>query len=300
MKRSGMRGGIGRSNYLPSEPLSLKTHPQFNERWLQDQIAKDPRILGLGDLTLKDYERRQFRSGRLDLLLEDDALAKRYEVEIQLGATDESHIIRTIEYWDNERKKFPHFDHCAVIVAEDITSRFLNVVSLFNRSIPLVALQVRAFVVGEYASLVFTKVFDEVRPDSTEHLLEEDRESVNREFWENKASKEMVGLADRCLELLREIEPALEMTYKKHYMGLSLQGLPHNFVIFKPQRSALRIELAIRLAEEQIQELESEGIEVSDYSTHYRKHPIRIRIGDFENVLGGLRKAFDWSKKSTA
>lgn len=63
---------------------------------------------------------------------------------IQLGKTDESHIIRTIEYWDLERKRYPQYDHTAVIVAEEITSRFLNVISLFNRNIPLVAIQMQA------------------------------------------------------------------------------------------------------------------------------------------------------------
>ena len=29
-----------------------------------------------------------------------------YEKEIQLGATDESHIIRTVEYWDIELEGF--------------------------------------------------------------------------------------------------------------------------------------------------------------------------------------------------
>ena len=65
----------------------------------------------------------------------------RYEVEVQLGATDESHIIRTIDYWDIERKRYPQYDHTAVIVAEDITSRFLNVISLFNGMIPNVVKQ---------------------------------------------------------------------------------------------------------------------------------------------------------------
>jgi hypothetical protein len=57
-------------------------------------------LLGLGDLVFKDAERRQPRAGRLDLLLSDPETHTRYEVEIQLGATDEAHIIRTIEYWD--------------------------------------------------------------------------------------------------------------------------------------------------------------------------------------------------------
>ncbi len=37
-----------------------------------------------------------------------------------LGAVDESHIIRTIEYWDVERQRYPTLQHRAVIVAEEI------------------------------------------------------------------------------------------------------------------------------------------------------------------------------------
>ena len=31
-----------------------------------------------------------------------------YEVEVMLGVLDESHIIRTIEYWDVERQRRPN------------------------------------------------------------------------------------------------------------------------------------------------------------------------------------------------
>ena len=54
-----------------------------------------------------------------------------YEIEIQLGATDPRHIIRTIEYWDTEKKRYPQYDYCAVIVVEEITGRFMNVISFF-------------------------------------------------------------------------------------------------------------------------------------------------------------------------
>jgi hypothetical protein len=47
-----------------------------------------------------------------------------------------------------------------VIVAEDITSRFLNVIGLFNGFIPLIALQMSALKFGDQISLVFTKVVD--------------------------------------------------------------------------------------------------------------------------------------------
>ncbi|KGG14483.1 MULTISPECIES: hypothetical protein [unclassified Prochlorococcus] len=74
---------------------------------MQDIIADNPCILGIGDIILKDKERIHQGAGRLDLLLQDADGSGRYEVEIQLGTTDESHIIRTIEYWDIERKRYP-------------------------------------------------------------------------------------------------------------------------------------------------------------------------------------------------
>jgi hypothetical protein len=80
--------------FRKSRAVSLKMHDTYNEKWLQAQIAEDPSLLGLGDLLVKDIERRQPRAGRLDPLLTDPETHTRYEGEIQLGATDESHITR--------------------------------------------------------------------------------------------------------------------------------------------------------------------------------------------------------------
>src|SRR5947209_446411 len=124
--------------------LSLKSHPEYNEAWVQAVIADDPSLLGLPSTIVKDKERSHKGAGRLDMLLQDEDGTGRYEVEIQLGASDESHIIRTIEYWDLERRKYPQYEHTAVLVAEDITSRFLNVVSLFNGFIPIMAIKMTA------------------------------------------------------------------------------------------------------------------------------------------------------------
>ena len=119
----------------------MKNDPTLNERWLHELLIDNPSLLGLGKLEVRDSERRQPSGGRLDLLLQDVDNGMRYEVEIQLGAMDESHIIRTIEYWDIERRRYPQYDHIAVIVAEDVTSRFLNVISLLNGAIPLIAIK---------------------------------------------------------------------------------------------------------------------------------------------------------------
>ena len=72
--------------YTAPEEINLKTDPNYNEKWVQEIIAKDPTILGLGELVLRDKERIQPRAGRLDLLLQDPKSLRRYEVELQLGA----------------------------------------------------------------------------------------------------------------------------------------------------------------------------------------------------------------------
>jgi len=85
-------------------------------------------LLGLGELDVIDRERTQFAGGRLDMLLADtDPEANaRYEVEVMLGPTDPNHIIRCIEYWDVERRRYPAYNHIAVLIAEEVTSRFLT------------------------------------------------------------------------------------------------------------------------------------------------------------------------------
>ena len=80
------------------EKLNLLTHKELNETWVQQVIADDPTVLGLGDLILKDKYRIHLKAGRLDLPFQDAESKRRYEVEIQLGKVDESQIIRTIEY----------------------------------------------------------------------------------------------------------------------------------------------------------------------------------------------------------
>ncbi len=62
-------------------------------------------LLGLGDLQVIKRERIQASGGRIDFLMGDFESDIRYEIEVMLGPVDESHIIRTIEYWDVERQR---------------------------------------------------------------------------------------------------------------------------------------------------------------------------------------------------
>jgi hypothetical protein len=265
--------------YVAPEKVSLKNNSELNEKWVQERLAESPSILGLGDLILKDKERIQPRAGRLDLLLQDAESNHRYEVEVQLGQTDESHIIRTIEYWDIERKRYPQYDHTAVIVAEDITSRFLNVISLFNGFIPLIAIQMNAIKVGDSISLICTTVLNEM----SFGLVEEDEEShevTDRNYWEQRGTKETVAMADGVLEIIKKFAPDLELKYNKFYVGLAKNEQPNNFAIFRPQKNGLRMEVRLSRSEDVEKKLEQSGLDVMDYDQRWSRYRIRLSKED--------------------
>lgn len=264
--------------FMPSVKLStiqLKTNQEYNERWVQEQIAKDPSILGLGELTLRDKERIQTGAGRLDLLLQDPEVPKRYEVELQLGALDESHIIRTVEYWDYERKRYPQYEHVAVIIAEEITSRFLNVIQLFNGVIPLIAMKMTAYKVGSDVALTFVKVIDEL----SYGLVEEDEpiaEPADRSYWEKKGSKSSLELVDNLLEVIQPVEPTVLLRYNRHYIGLTKNNSPLNFIRFKPQKQSAVVEIKLPSNEEYDSIIEDAGFETMSYQTTWRLYRIRV------------------------
>lgn len=265
--------------YVKHEKVFLKTHPVLNEKWLQAIIAEDPSVLGLGDLVLKDVE-RSTAYGRLDLLLKDEEADTRYVVEIQLGKVDESHIIRTIEYWDEERNRYPQYDHIAVIIAEDITSRFLNVISLFNKAIPIIAIQLNALRIDGKVVLNFAKVIDLVqRPDDD---IEEKTEPTDKEFWLKKSSRDVLETMDKCIELLQTVNPVYRENYNKRYVGIKDNYRSNNKVVFYPKRAHLRIGSKHTNREFWLDQLEDAGITVFREKKSKRVH-FRITQEELES-----------------
>lgn len=260
-------------------PVSLKAHSELDEKWLQERLVDDPGLLGLGDLELKDVERRQPRAGRLDLLLTDPETHTRYEVEIQLGATDEAHIIRTIEYWDIEKSRYPQYEHVAVLVAENITSRFLNVITLFNKAIPLVAIQMQALEVGGILTLQAATVLD-LMPLGTD---EEDEagQATDRGYWIGRGSEKSVAVADELLVLLNEITgDSLELKYNKHYIGLSRGGVADNFMSFRARKDYLIAEFRIPRSDELSALIEDAGVDSLPYDKRWARYRLRLTNAD--------------------
>ena len=282
-------------NLIKPEKINLFNHPILNEKWVQDIIAKDPSIFGLGELMVKDKERIHPKAGRLDLLLQDPDSERRYEVEVQLGRVDESHIIRTIEYWDIERKRYPQFDHCAVIIAEDITSRFLNVISLLNGSVPIIAIQIGAYKHADNCWLNFTKVLDELSVGN----IEDDnvREVTDRKYWESHGTYETVAMADELLALINTFSGDYSLNYTKFYIGLTKNNQPDNFVIFRPKKSSIRVEFKIEQNDGVTKMIEEADLDLMEYDERWGKYRIKISKQDLiknkELIKQLLKMSFD-------
>lgn len=278
--------------------ISLKERQDTSERWVENQLVENPTILGLGEVEIRGRQRSQPRAGRLDLLLENTESKKRYEVEIQLGRSDESHIIRTIEYWDFERKRYPQYEHCGVIVAEDITSRFLNVINLFNGIIPMIAIQMRAYELTEGVALTFTKVVDELElgeDDSTVIV----KGTTTRNDYEESVPKQILERVDGLYKILTTIDPAFELNYTKYYIGLARAGIVNNFIQFRPKQNFLKLTFKCAQSSELESEMEAAGLDIMGYDQKWREYTIRVTPKEFQaqgRLLGGIiKRAYDYA-----
>src|SRR5580658_7981197 len=143
---------------IVSSRLSTLRAVGRDEYWLQESIAKDPTLLGLGPVTLKAKELRQHvnKGGRLDILAYDAALDTYYEVEVMLGECDADHGFRTLDYWARERLRSPNARHVAVLVAENLAGRYSTVIETLSQYVPLIAVEIRTLVLDSDPPLATT------------------------------------------------------------------------------------------------------------------------------------------------
>ena len=278
------------------ETIKLKNSAEYNEAWLQKQIAENPSVLGLGELHLRAKE-KILTYGRLDILLEDSDSDNptRYEVEIQLGDTDESHIIRTIEYWDLERKRYPQYEHIAVLVAEGVTGRFLNVLNLFNGHIPLVVLKLDAFKVDNDVALHFTKILDRVQLGVPEE--DETSEPANRSYWEKRSCPEMLKIADALFGIVKSVEANVVQNYNRYYIGLLRNNVAANYCYFKPKKAYVyMLAKTAKPDEDYMKMLEDSGIEAG--YTKWNVLRMKFSQAPTDDQVAVIRDVVEQAKKA--
>ena len=161
-----------------------------------------------------------------------------------LGETDETHIIRTIEYWDNEKRKWPQRQHFAVLVAEHINRRFFNVIHLLSHSIPIIAIQASMLAAYNKKSLSFTKVLDTYEEIDDGVSLTEDR-IYTREDWVKKA-KWTLEAVDALVNVTSSVFGETALNYLKRYVAITVGG--SNYMLLQ-RRSQPKSFLSFRIAQ---------------------------------------------------
>jgi len=247
----------------------------LDESWLQKQIAEDTSLLGLGDLELLKREKSQRSGGRIDFLMVDPDDGTRYVIEVMLGVVDESHIIRTIEYWDVERQRYPNLNHRAVIVAEVITARFFNVIRLLNHAVPIIAIQLSAFRLGDEIVLQFTCVLD-ADEFSAEPEEEEIAEQVDRAYWQRKANPESLAVVDAIRGLIPTTKGEPRITYNKHHIALGTTG--YNFCWFNPRKTIAHSHMNVKVGTENRPEITKKLENVGIEAENHRRDSIRLHL----------------------
>ena len=252
-----------------SETVWLKSLG-LDETWLQDQIWENPSCLGLGELEAVTKERIVSSGGRLDILFKDPNDDSMYEIETMLGDTDPSHIIRTIEYWDLIKRKWPQRQHYAVLVAERITKRFFNVIQILSGAVPLIAIQVNIVQSPHGRSLHFTKVLDVYEEPDDDTTT--DVGSFDEAYWASR-SKQTLDAAKYLLNLTSDIYSGTELRYNRYSISISANGYNQ---LFLKKRAGKNVFIQLRYGSEKdaIQALlESNDISFND---RYRQFKFQI------------------------
>jgi hypothetical protein len=136
-----------------------------------------------------------------------------------------------------------------------------------------------ALKIGDSIGLFFTTVLDQINLGFVDED-EEVQETTDRAYWEKKATKQTVAMADEILELLREYDKALELKFNKFYVGIARDGRPDNFVIFRPKMNWITVEPKLKESDEIQNLLEAQGCDVMEYDKRWGRYRIRFKQGD--------------------
>jgi hypothetical protein len=194
----------------------------------------------------------------------DDSM---YEVEVMLGDTDPSHIIRTIEYWDLIKRKWPQRQHYAVLIAERITKRFFNVIQILSGSVPLIAIQVNVIKSPTGQSLHFTKILDVYEEPDDEVVV--DGDSYDEAFWKKKSDETLLA-AKRLFEITSPEYENARLGYCKWSINIVRDGYNQMRVCRRTGGNVL-IELRYGSKRDEIaQLLDSHSIQFNDKYKQFR------------------------------
>jgi predicted transport protein len=182
--------------------------------------------------------------------------------------------------------------------SQKIPARFLNVISLFNGTIPFVAIQMRALRIGEHITLVFTTVVDEL----TRGLVDDDEVSppADRAWWEKKAPATIMAV-DELLKIAKQFDPSIQLKYKKSFIGLSRAGQTVDLVTVYPRKTSLEVQMKLPETDDLNAKIEDSGVDTFRYN--WGRYRLRLTKDDVKSKAEIIRElmyvAYDQDARPT-
>jgi hypothetical protein len=105
-------------------------------------------------------------------------------------------------------------------------------------------------------------------------------ETIDRKYWESRASTESLRLVDKLLELTKNFAPGFYLKYNKHYIGVAKQGATKNFVGFHPRQSSVIMHIKDRGQGAAKKRLDESDLNVLPYDHVHREYVIRLMEKD--------------------
>jgi hypothetical protein len=72
----------------------------------------------------------------------------------------------------------------------------------------------------------------------------------------------------------------LELKYNKFYIGLSKGGQPFNFVVFRPRKSVINLEVKLPRTDEIDAKIDQAGLETLEYATRWGAYRLSLHKDD--------------------
>ncbi len=274
--------------YTKFKHISILHHPLLDEKWIAQKITDDPLLLGLGDIKKTGKPEIQEDWHRVSLSFEDKKFGRRYDTLIQCGPANEDDIVSIIEHWDCERQNSLRYDHIGVIAAEEFPDRFLNVLGVLNRFIPITAVKLNALALGRHISLLCTTVLNQ-RYSYAGNENEDSTDECISKTGVPSGGPATFNMASELLDFIRSFDSNVQTRYHKNFISLETISPRGNCVIFFPQKDGMRFELRAERSRQIEKCLASGGLKIIDYSESgwYR---IKLGKGDLVKHRNLLRE----------
>ena len=136
-----------------------------------------------------------------------------------------------------------------------------------NGNIPLIAIQLNAFVIDDIITLCFTRVLDEanVNYEDDDKLI-----IVDRSYWEKKTTKEILELTNEIEKLLKQINSDIFLNMTQSFLGIRIRNIVNNFITFYPKQDFIRVSIKLNDPEKWKDKLEKNNIDTISISKGMR------------------------------